>query len=52
MKYTLELMALEWAMNRFTTNLLPPATCFFIAHDEVLIVDAGKVKVKNAPVDC
>jgi hypothetical protein len=33
---------------------LPVATTsrFFITHDEVLIVDAGEVKVKNAPVDC
>jgi hypothetical protein len=45
-------MALQWTMNRFTTYLLPPTARFFITHDEVLIVDACEVKVKNAPVNC
>lgn len=39
-------------MNRFATDLLPPASRFFIAHDEVLVVDACEVKVQHAPVDC
>ena len=51
MKHTLELMALEWAMNRFAANLLPPCSRFFITYDEVLIVNACKVEVKNATVD-
>ena len=52
MKDTLELMALQWTMNRFATNLLPPAAGFFITHDEVLVVDACKVEVQHAPIDC
>src|SRR6185369_16554827 len=39
-KDTLQLMALQWSMNRFAADLLPPASRLFIAHDEVLVVDA------------
>jgi hypothetical protein len=45
-------MALQWTMNRLAADLLPPASCFFITHDEVLVIDACKMEVKNAPVDC
>ena len=51
-KDALELMALQWTMNRFATHLLPPASRLFIAHDEVLVVDAREMKVQHTPVDC
>jgi len=51
-KDTLELMALQWTMNRFATDLLPPASRLLITHDEVLVVDACKVKVQYASIDC
>lgn len=52
MKDALELPSLQWAMNRFAADLLPPASRLFITHDEVLVVDACKVKVQHAPIDC
>jgi len=39
-------------MDRFAADLLPPAARLLIAHDEVLVVDAGEVKVQHPPVDC
>jgi hypothetical protein len=51
-KDTFELPALQWTMNRFAADLLPPASRLLIAHDEVLVVDASEVKVQHAPVNC
>src|SRR6185369_8551015 len=51
-KDTLELMSLEWTMDRFATDLLPPASRLLITHDEVLVVDSCEMKVQHAPVDC
>src|SRR6185437_5127149 len=51
-KDTLELPALQWTMDGFAADLLPPASRLFITHDEVLVVDTGEVKVQHPPVDC
>jgi len=32
--------------------LLPPCPSFLIAHDEVLVVNAGEMKVKLAAIYC
>src|SRR5215213_10789888 len=45
-------MSLQWTINRFATDLLPPAPSLLIAHDEVLIVNAREVEVQHAPIDC
>jgi len=45
-------MSLQWTMYGFPGDLLPPASSLLIAHDEVLVVDAREMKVKDAPVDC
>lgn len=50
MKNLLELLTLQWTMYRFAADLLPPRSSFFIAHDEVLVVDTRKVKVQYPPV--
>jgi len=39
-------------MNRFAADLLPPRSRFLITHDEVLVINAGEVKVQHAPVYC
>jgi hypothetical protein len=44
-------MAFQWTVNGFATDLLPPRSSFFIAHDEVLVIDACKVKVQHPPID-
>ena len=49
-KDTLELMALQWSMDSLATDLLPPTSCLFITHDEVLVVDACKAKRQFATV--
>src|ERR1700704_3470136 len=45
-------LAFEWSLDRFTGHLLPPRAGFFVAHDEVLIVDAGEMKVKLSSAYC
>src|SRR5437868_6262884 len=42
--------ALQWSRDRLTTNLLPIATGLFITHNEVLIVDAGQMKIQDSAV--
>ena len=37
-------------MNRLAADLLPPRSSFFIAHDEVLVIDTCKVKVQYPSV--
>src|SRR6185295_10581993 len=39
-------LAFEWSLDRFAGDLLPPRSGFFIAHDEVLIVDARQMEMK------
>src|SRR6185369_9945972 len=39
-------------MNRFAADLLPPRSSLFVAHDEVLVVDACEVKVQHPTIDC
>src|SRR6266849_7182906 len=50
MKNSFEVMTLQRAEDRFSRNLLPPGTGLFIAHDEVLIVDAREMKMEHSPV--
>jgi hypothetical protein len=40
MKYRNQFLALEWTEDGLAGNLLPPRTCFVIAHDEVLVVNS------------
>ena len=46
------MVALERAEDRFTSYLLPPRTSLFIFHDEILVVDAGEMKMQHASVNC
>src|SRR5262249_34489233 len=48
----MEMLALERSLNRFPGYLLPPRACLFIAHDEVLIVNSGQMKVEHPPIYC
>ena len=51
MKDLLQAAAFQLALNGFTGYLLPPGAGLFIAHDEVLVVDAGKAKSQFAIVN-
>ena len=46
------MFAFEWAEDSFAGHLLPPRASLVITHDEVLIVNAGKMKVKYPPLNC
>ena len=46
----LEAVAFQGTEDRFSGDLLPPGTGLFIAHDEILIVDAGEMKVEHPSV--
>ena len=46
------MVALERAEDRFTSYLLPPRTSLVIFHDEILVVDAGEMKMQHASVNC
>ena len=48
----LQPLALQRTLNRFASHLLPPRSGFLVAHDEILIVDACKMKVKLPSVYC
>ena len=50
MKNGLEMMTLQGTEDRFSRNLLPPGAGLFIAHDEVLIVNAREMKMEHLPV--
>ena len=50
MEDRLELPALQGAEDGLPCDLLPPGSSLFIAHDEVLIIDACKVKVQHPSV--
>src|SRR5690349_18437662 len=52
MKERMQLLTLKWTLNRFAGDLLPPRTSLFIAHDEVLVVDACEMKVQHLSVHC
>src|SRR5213075_1562793 len=45
-----QVFALERAENRFTGYLLPPRDGLFISHDEILIVDAGEMKMQYSSI--
>src|SRR2546430_642672 len=49
MKHRTQLLRFQRAEDCFASHLLPPRARFIIAHDEVLVVDAGKMKVQHAP---
>src|SRR6202034_4748593 len=44
----------EWTLQRavdsLAGDLLPPGSGFLIAHQEVLVVNASKIKVQGSPV--
>jgi hypothetical protein len=40
----------QGAKDRLSRDLLPPRACLLIAHDEVLIVYSGEMKVQHAPI--
>lgn len=50
MENTLQAVAFQGAEDRLSRYLLPPRTSLFVTHDEVLIVDAGKMKMEYASV--
>ena len=50
MKERMQFLTLEWTLDRFASDLLPPRTSLFIAHDEVLVIDTCKVKVQYPSV--
>jgi hypothetical protein len=52
MKNALELVALQWTMNRFACHLLPPRSSFIVTHDEVLVVDAREPEVQRPSFYC
>ena len=52
MEDTLEAAAFQRAEDSFSRYLLPPGAGLFITHDEVLVVDTRKMKVKYSAVDC
>src|SRR6266542_553163 len=52
MKNRTEPLAFERALNCFTSYLLPPRACFFIVHDEVLVVNALQIEMKGTAVNC
>src|SRR5579863_4165332 len=43
-----ELRAFQRTRNGSSTDLLPIAACFFVAHEEILIIDAGQMKRQSA----
>src|SRR6266446_1446757 len=45
-------LSLERAKDRFPGYLLPPRASLLVAHDEVLVIDSGQMKVKWPPVNC
>lgn len=48
MENALEVAAFQRAQDRLSGYLLPPGTGLFVTHNEVLIVDAGEMKMKHA----
>ena len=52
MENALELITLQRTVNRFARDLLPPRSGFIVAHDEVLVVYACKMKVQYLSLDC
>ena len=46
----LQALTFQRSINRFTGHLLPPGTGLFISHDEVLIIDAGQMKMQHASI--
>jgi hypothetical protein len=52
MKNLLELVSFQRTLNGLAADLLPPRSRLFITHDEVLVVDTGKVKVQYPSIDC
>jgi hypothetical protein len=43
-------LALEWTLDRFAGDLLPPRASLLVAHDEVLIINSRQMKVKLSSV--
>ena len=52
MKNRTQALAFERAEEGFARHLLPPRASLFVAHDEVLVVDARQIKVELAPAYC
>jgi hypothetical protein len=50
-EHEFERCALQRAVDGFAGDLLPPGSGFAVAHEEVLVVDAGEIKVQYSPVD-
>ena len=50
MKERAQLLPFQWSLNRFAGDLLPPRSGLFVAHDEVLVVDTGQMKVQHLAV--
>ena len=46
-----ERCALQRAVDGLASDLLPPCSGFAVAHEEVLVVDAGEIKVQHSSVD-
>src|SRR5208282_6090362 len=47
----IERRALQRAIDGLAGDLLPPCSSFTIAHEEVLVVDAGEIKVQRPSID-
>jgi len=46
------MLAFQRPLDRFAGNLLPPRPGFFVAHDEVLVINSRQVKVKLPSAYC
>jgi hypothetical protein len=49
-EYQFERSALQRAIDGLPGDLLPPASGFFVAHEEVLVVDSGEIKMQGSSV--
>src|SRR5208282_5202752 len=45
-----ESCALQRAVDGLACDLLPPGPGLFVAHEEVLVVDAGQIEMQGSPV--
>ena len=46
------MLAFKRAEDCFSGDLLPPRAGLFIFHDEILVINAGEMKMQYASVNC
>jgi hypothetical protein len=47
-----KMLAFQRSLDRFTGNLLPPRSGFFVAHDEVLVINSRQMEMKLPATYC